>query len=310
MVSVELAVVVAAVVVLAVVAIWGLRRRGGDDVHSVEGYRHTLDTLQGIRSKTPTSVRVVAGREESEGRHAAPPEPPAPAGDGPVVFDDAVRGHSSAANPGRDLVRGERRAISRMNHRPRRVAAPVASALIVAAVVAGLIVVGARQRHHPPTTPTTAAHGSHTASTAATTGTHATGTTAGHHRAPPPTTTTLPVRFTPQSSTATTALYVAPSADYTVNVNATTGSCWVEVTSVATGTVLYTATLTPGEQQSVKASGTTTVLMGAPGAVAVSIDQTPVAFPLGYATPFTMTIQAPTTTTTTSGGATVTSSSG
>src|SRR5271166_6472245 len=168
MVSVELAVVVAAVVVLAVVAIWGLRRRGGDDVHSVEGYRHTLDTLQGIRSKTPTSVRVVAGREESEGRHAAPPEPPAPAGDG-------VRGHSSAANPGRDLVRGERRAISRMNHRPRRVAAPVASALIVAAVVAGLIVVGARQRHHPPTTPTTAAHGSHTASTAATTGTHAAG---------------------------------------------------------------------------------------------------------------------------------------
>src|SRR5271165_7117566 len=101
MVSVELAVVVAAVVVLAVVAIWGLRRRGGDDVHSVEGYRHTLDTLQGIRSKTPTSVRVVAGREESEGRHAAPPEPPAPARRGAGGLGPDRRGRGGGADRGR-----------------------------------------------------------------------------------------------------------------------------------------------------------------------------------------------------------------
>ncbi len=70
---------------------------------------------------------------------------------------------------------------------------------------------------------------------------------------------------------------------------ATTGSCWLTVTS-STGTVLLSQTLTAGEVKQVTNAGTTTIVVGAPTVVRVTIDHRPVVLPAGYQTPFTITL--------------------
>jgi hypothetical protein len=119
------------------------------------------------------------------------------------------------------------------------------------------------------------------------------------------TTTTQPTSFSPQSgATATTATYVPPTASYTLNLTAGTSPCWVSVLSSATGKSLFTGTLPAGQSQQVPAQGTTTVTIGAPSALAVTLDGEPVTMPPGFQAPFTMTMQpavTPGTTVTTSG---------
>ncbi len=65
---------VALVVVIAALflAAWGLRRREADEVHSVEGYRHTLDTLHELRQRSP------GGEDPQAANGHRPPEPTGP----------------------------------------------------------------------------------------------------------------------------------------------------------------------------------------------------------------------------------------
>ena len=53
------------------------------------------------------------------------------------------------------------------------------------------------------------------------------------------------------------------------------------------GSTLLSGTLAAGETKSVTASGKTSIILGAPSAVHVTIDHQPVVLPAGYQTPFT-----------------------
>jgi hypothetical protein len=160
-----------------------------------------------------------------------------------------------------------------------------------------LAIVGARSGHHhstPPATtvPTSGAHGSSNTASQHGAATQGKGT-AGKGTATT-TTTTVPLAFAATSSTATTASYTMTADDYTVTVAATTGNCWVQVRSMATGATPLAMTLTPGEHQTVKLNGITTLLLGAPSAATVTIASEPVLLPSGYGVPFTMTFNPPT----------------
>jgi hypothetical protein len=281
-------VVVVIVVVLALVVgvAWLVRRRGGDETHSVEGYRSTLDTLGGMRARTST-VRVLGQSEEAD----EPPRPPARN----LVFEDP------ASTPPALGRRGQDRAMSAMNHRPRRLGAPILVAAVVIALLVVVVVIGARaQHHHSNATATTTTGHAKTTSTTGHTGTtttagHGTTTTAGHGRtttttAPKATTTTVPTSFVAATSTPTSATYVPPAPTYTLTLTATTGACWVTVKS-STGSTVFSQTLASGQTQSVPLTGAGTIDLGAPSALTVTLDRKPVVLPNGYQTPFLMTFQ-------------------
>ncbi len=265
-----LALVVVVMVVVGVALI--LRGRGGDEVHSVEDYRHTLQTLQGLRA--PTSVKVLPRGGEAE---PEPPGPRTPPEGTPLRFDAA----EAAAVP-EPTSRQRNRAMSAMNHRPRRMAGPLLVAVAVIGVVVVLVAVGSHQR-----TPATKGH----VATTVTTGQRA----RGHHRpstttSTTSTTTTVPPQYQAVSSTATSATYVPPASAYRLSVATTTGSCWVQITQVATGQELFARTLAPGQSEALHATGTVSVLLGAPSA-AVTVGGVPVVVPPGSQTPFTMTFR-------------------
>ena len=263
------------VVVLVSVAVSAVRRRRRDDAHSVEGYRHTLHTLEGLRSLPPAVERRVGGTQaDRHGGADAPGTPAAPVG--PVRSRREV-----LREPARD------RSIRAMDRPQRRLGAAAALAVLVVAVVAAVVVVGLRSDHHTP--PRTASSSPPT--------THA----RAHHSAP---TTTLPASYTAESSTSTAATYRPASNAYSLQLGTTSGACWVSVTT-AGGTTVFAATLTTGASKVLTVSGPATVVIGAPSVVAVSIDRVPVVLPTGFQAPFTMTLTpaaASTGTATTSGG--------
>jgi uncharacterized membrane protein len=287
-------VVVVIVVVLALVVgvAWLVRRRGGDETHSVEGYRSTLDTLGGMRARTST-VRVIGQSEDA----SDPPRPPTRS----LVFEDPT----PTPTPPSLGRRGQDRAMSAMNHRPRRLGAPILVAAVVIVLLVVVVVIGARAQHHhsgATATTTTASHAKTTSTTghAGTTTTAAhgtTSTTAGHGRtttttAPKATTTTVPASFVATTSTPTSATYVPPAPSYTLTLTATTGACWVTVKS-STGSTVFSQTLASGQTQSVPLAGASTIDLGAPSALTVTLDRKPVVLPNGYQTPFLMTFQPP-----------------
>ena len=333
-------IVVAAVAVVVVVALvsWAVRRRSVDEVHSVDGYRHTLDTLQDIRTRSGGGTVRVLGGGAAPGAPAPGPDAPGtgPGGAGragtggdlerqgrpagPPAGTPHVAGEAGAGRAGgRGLVfddqppaphggsqrgghRGEDRAISAMNHRPRRLGAPVLVGLVVLALLAVVVYIGARSPHHgtpsagkgTTTTTTTSARASGGHGSTGTTG--AAGAGGGGHghgttttSAPRTTTTTAPQTYTAVTSTATTASYTPPSGSYTVTLAATTGNCWVTVSS-SSGSSLLSQTLAAGQSVPVTTSGQTTIVVGAPSVVRVSIDHRPVVLPTGYQTPFTITL--------------------
>ncbi len=296
-------VVAVIVVVLALVVgvAWLVRRRGGDETHSVEGYRSTLDTLGGMRARTST-VRVLGQSDETND----PPRPPAR----DLVFEDPVPTAPPAL--GR---RGQDRAMSAMNHRPRRLGAPVLVAVVVVALLVVVVVIGARAQHHHSNntaTTTTAGHGKTTSTTGhggtTTTAAHGTTSTTGHSRtttttAPKVTTTTVPSSFTATASTATSATYVPPTPSYTLTLTATTGACWVTVKS-STGSSVFSQTLAAGQSKSMPLTGASTIDLGAPGALTLTLDRKPVVLPNGYQTPFVMTFQPAATSSTAAAGTT------
>ncbi|MHB8221055.1 MAG: DUF4115 domain-containing protein [Acidimicrobiales bacterium] len=260
---------VAALVVIAVGVGVGLARRGGE-THSVDDYRHTLETLQGL-SEHP-KVRVLKPGEADEPAPADTARQPAG-----LRFEDLGPTDDAAVST-RSAQRSRRsqsRALSSMNHRPRRLAGTIASAVVVLAVLGVVVAVGTtRHPGAPPPTTTTPRRN----------------TTTPRRNTTTTTTTTVPPKFTPVTSTTTTATYTAPSASFSITLATTTGNCWVNVTS-STGTTLLSQTLPAGTTKTIAASGTTTVILGAPSAIDVSIDHQPVVLPTGFQTPFTMTLQ-------------------
>lgn len=326
-------VAVLVLVVLIAVATWAVRRRGVDEAHSVDGYRHTLDTLQGIRSRsTSGSVRVLGGPAGTEPRPPAAEEGAAATGDGAIgpagsageplgsrpgsgppslVFEDPGLAEGAGPLHARTSRRSQDRAMSAMNHRPRRLGASILVAVVVLGLLVLVVEIGEHTRHPPnqktgssttlPATRTTSSPaGSHpgggghaTTTTGPKTGSKTgTGSKSDSHKAT--TTTTVPPSFTAVTSTATTATYTPPTATYTVTFTTTTGECWVNATS-ATGSTLLSETLATGESKSVTATGKMAIIIGAPSVISITIDHKPVVFPSGYQTPFYITLVPATT---------------
>ncbi len=107
----------------------------------------------------------------------------------------------------------------------------------------------------------------------------------------PRTTVPPPPEVHPTSSTAVTADYSAPATGYTVGLQAT-GPCWVEATTTASGALVWTGTLAPGQTRSIAATGSLLLRLGASDDVSVSLNGETVAFPTGFQSPFDMTFEA------------------
>jgi hypothetical protein len=98
------------------------------------------------------------------------------------------------------------------------------------------------------------------------------------------------------SPTPLAATYRVAPASYSLAFSATTGPCWVEVTGAAasgpsSGSVLFAATLSPGQSQTLDVSGPVTVVAGAPSAFAATVDGVPVTLPAGAQGPVTLTFE-------------------
>jgi hypothetical protein len=100
-------------------------------------------------------------------------------------------------------------------------------------------------------------------------------------------TVTVPPEVRPSTSTADTAAYSAPSNTYTVGLQAT-GPCWVEATETSTGNVVWTGTLASGQTQSIPATGSIVLRLGAANDVSVTLNGEQVLLPVGFHSPFDM----------------------
>jgi hypothetical protein len=277
----------------------------GENGSSHEAYPASAFRVSGSRT-----VRLT-DRETPPVPPAPPPAVPNPAE--PVKFDD------TAASPlPRDGVGGEvegegqgppevphgsfmraddDKAMHAIDHRPRRLGAPLAAIGVVTVLIIVLIVTGLHSdtkapRHGPSTTATTTT--GHASTTVPAHG----GTPAGGHGHRPHTTTTTTTTAPPAVSAATaptphSATYDVAAASYSLSLAASAGECWVEAENPATGTVLYSGTLFTGQSHIVAASGPVVVIAGAPGAFAATVNGVPVNLPSGFQAPFTLTFQTP-----------------
>ncbi len=266
--------IVAAVVVLTLAVVLLTRRRSHDDVHSVEGYHRSLHTLEHINAHPAIPTQEGSVHPESAVRVGGTPSVRVTAGaPPPVAFDDID--HSTGIQPPRPAAHRDK-AMSSMNRRPRRLAAPALAVAAVIVLVIILLVTGAHKvappgHHHRPSTDSKAV-------------------APPSRPSPTTTTTTTPAQAVspPQSSTPSAATYEVSGSEFTLTLSATTGACWVDATTAASGSTLFTATLQPGARQTVVATGPVTLVVGAPTVLAASVDGTPVVLPPGFATPFTM----------------------
>ncbi len=194
----------------------------------------------------------------------------------PVNFDD------TGPEPVRPIFMSgaEDRVMESMNHRPRRLAGPAAAVAGVTVLIVVLIVTGLHSN-------SPAHHGSG-ASTAPTSRPHP---PAVRHQTSTTTATAPPTVSEPQGGTAHSATYQVAATSYSLSLAATAGECWIEVTNTANGSVLFTATLFPGQSHMIAASGPVTVIAGAPGSFAAMVNGSAVTLPFGYQAPFTLTFQ-------------------
>jgi hypothetical protein len=330
--------IVAVVVVALVAAAAVLLRRSQDDAHSVEHYHRQLHTLEEIRSHPSVGDEVVASTDTGTEEHgtsrqaypasafrvsgtrtvrltdfetpivppAPPPAVPNPAE--PVKFDDTGAtvgplveggGDGPPEGPRPSFMRGDDdKAMHFIEHRPRRLGAPLAAIGVVTVLIIVLIVTGLHSDTKPPR------HGS--SSTATTTPLHAattvpahggtSGRDHGHHArtATTTTTTTAPAAVSaPTVASAHAATYDVALGSYSLSLSASSGECWVEAEDPATRTVLFTGTLFAGQSHIVSATGPVVVIAGAPAAFAATINGQPVTLPSGFQAPFTFTFETP-----------------
>jgi hypothetical protein len=294
--------VVAVVVVAGLVAVVLTRQRSHDDVHSVEHYHRQLHTLQEMREHPsagdgnghdevpayPASAFRVSGsstvRLTDPNRPLVPPVPPPPvpkAGD-PVVFEEDSAQDETGA-PAKNFMRDDDRALHSIDHRPRKLAAPLAAVGVVLVLIVVLIVTGLHST--PPH------HGN--SSTATTT--HVTTPTTAHRSHHPNTTTTTtapPAVSSPKATSPHAATYQVASDSFSLVLAASNGECWVDATTVS-GTTLFTGTLFTGQSHTVTATGPVTVVAGAPASLAATVNGAAVSLPFGFQSPFTLTFQTP-----------------
>jgi hypothetical protein len=314
--------IVGAVVVAVVV-----RSRTQDDEHSVEHYHRQLHTLEELQSHPSTDRSNASGNESGNenangngdedvpyparafrvsgssavrltepGHQILPPVPPPPVPNPgrPVPFEDdhgtdkdADVAESDDDKAAATFMTGEDdRAMHGINHRPRRLAGPALAVAAVLVLIIFLIVAGLHTgspNHHGKS-----------ANTATTTHNHP--RTAARHPATTTSTTAPPSVSTPQAATAHSATYQVSSASFALALSANGGDCWVEATS-PTGSVLFTATLFPGQSHTITATGPVTVIAGAPGSFAATVNGAAVALPPGNQAPFTLHFQSATTAT-------------
>jgi hypothetical protein len=169
-----------------------------------------------------------------------------------------------------------------INHRPRRLAAPATAVGVVLALVAVLLLTGSHSV--PP-------GGTHSSDK----NSGRNGSTAAKPPKPPKkkATTTTPTPLpppvsSPQAASAQSATYDVADTTFTVTLTATSGACWVDATSSATGTTLFSGTLAAGVQHSFSATGPVTLIVGAPTVLHATVDGDAVVLPPGFQTPFTM----------------------
>jgi len=317
--------VVLVILVLIVLVAGGIvaaviRRPSGDDLYSVQSYNNALGTLENLSERigppTRPAVRpVVLPRGEGSDEPVRLPVPPVrvrgtdefPDPDEPIVFDDArpsgrlpagqAAGADEPATPKRGS-REQRIALGSMNHRRGPGAVPIA---IGGAIVLFIVLAVIGSHHSTKSSGTLATTTPTTGSPGAPSTTRPPSTTQ-----PPP--TTLPTTFvaTAASSTGTSATYTVLNTDYQLTLTGT-GSCWVQVTSSASGSTLWAGALSAGTVQNVSASGTITVQFGTP-TLTLAVNDIPLVLPSPLRTPFVATIQpsttaTPGTTTTTAAGA-------
>lgn len=307
------------VIVVAVVLAVVVRSRTQDDEHSVEHYHRQLHTLEEIQSH-PVSDRENGngngnGKEDADyparafrvsgsstvrlteaGRQIVPPVPPPPVPNPgrPVTFgDEDDDGEKSAGDPETDadkvpptfMTGKDDRAMHGINHRPRRLAGPAAAVAAVLVLIVVLIVTGVHTgspSHHGKSanTPTTV------------TPTHNHPRTGASHPAETTSTTAPPAVSAPQGATAHTATYQVAVSSYSLSLSANGGECWVQATDATTGSVLFSATLFSGQSHTIAATGPVTVIAGAPGAFAATINGAGVGLPPGNQAPFTLHFQS------------------
>jgi hypothetical protein len=286
-----------AVVVAALAAALFSRRRSHDDEHSVEGYHRQLHTLEAIgvhvvdpdqapppgesaQPVFPESAVRVAGtpivRVTEPKSLFVPPiaPPPVPDPNAPVKFDDASTS-TFPLTPGSE--RRKDRAMSAMNRRPRRLAAPALAVAAVTLLIVVLLVTGSHKVppvHHQAT------------STSAHSGTRKHVHVRVHHSTT--TTTAPPIISLPTATSTHAATYRVGSNAFTLVLGATSGPCWVDAVNSTTNATLFTAVLTPGEQHSIAATGPVTLEVGAPTSFAGTVDGTAFVLPYGFQTPFTL----------------------
>jgi hypothetical protein len=261
------------VVVVVAVVVTLVRRPRGDDVHSVRNYNQALGTLEHLSERIgppvvrPTTRPTTSGGPTGTTSVVVPPVPVRgtdefPDPDAPIVFDDArpldrnritTAGDSS---PTARNDRAQRMALDSMNHR-RRGGTGIIVGVAVVLVFGALALLGSHRTSstsHPATTPTT-----------------------------------LPTQFVAAttSSTGTSAEYAIPHVSFQITATGT-GSCWVQVTSVATGKTVWAGALSAGTVQNIDASGATTVQFGTP-TLALEVDTIPVVLPSPLRTPFVAT---------------------
>jgi cytoskeleton protein RodZ len=108
-----------------------------------------------------------------------------------------------------------------------------------------------------------------------------------------PTTTTRPAPTTTAplvvATDASKTTFRVSSAIYTLVVQATTGACWIDARDLS-GASLFSGTLSPGQSQSIRA-GAIKLQLGAPAAVTLSIEGTPVPVSLASGSPLTLQFQ-------------------
>ena len=285
------------VVLVGLAAVVLLRRRSHDDVHSVEHYHRQLHTLEEMQAHLPSaeppngngqralpaSAFKVSGtstvRLTESGLTPVPPIPPPPVAtpSEPVSFDDAG---PEQVQP--NFMRGTQdRVMEAINNRPRRLAGPAAAIAAVTVLIVVLIFTGIHSNPRP-----------HHAKAGATATSRPHSGTRTRNHATTTTTTAPPSVSAPQAGSAHAATYQVAATNYSLALAATTGECWIEATSTATGSVLFTATLFPGQSHTIAAAGPVTVIAGAPAAFSAAVNGSAVSLPAGYQAPFTLSFQA------------------
>jgi cytoskeleton protein RodZ len=113
-----------------------------------------------------------------------------------------------------------------------------------------------------------------------------------------PTTTTTPATTTTRLAPTTTVALVtaggASGTDFTVAkatynlvVQSTTGDCWIDARDPS-GSSLFSGVVVNGQSQSISAASAVTLRLGNPAAVKLSIEGTPVPFPVANGSPVTL----------------------